>query len=59
MKLMRFKEVWLIFYKVAGTWQTDGEWFVDRAAAKSQAQANKEEHGWGWRIVPVTLEHKP
>lgn len=48
------KRVWLIFYRIDGRWQGDGEWF-DRAGAHSQARANREAFGWDYVVAPVAV----
>jgi hypothetical protein len=46
--------LWLVFYKIDGQWQRDGEWF-DRAGAYSQGRENQKAFGWDFCVVPVPL----
>lgn len=48
------RRAWLIFYRIDGKWQTDGEWF-DREGALGQADANRQEFGWESVVVGVDV----
>lgn len=48
------RRAWLIFYRIDGRWQTDGEWF-GREGAYSQARQNQRDHGWEYVVAGVDV----
>lgn len=50
----KFERVWLVFFRIDGEWQTDGE-FWDRDGAYSQARSNLATYGWQFVVVPVEV----
>lgn len=49
------KKIYVIEYRIDGRMQSDGEWFDTRAGAVNQAESNKRDNDWDYRITRLTL----
>jgi hypothetical protein len=49
------RRLWVVCYRIDTKWQADGEWFLSRDDAESQARDNGRSYWWASKVVPIDV----